>query len=317
MSTSDRKSNSSGRSKKRESVFISTSQRDRVRDGRASGVGQPPGKGRQPARVVGRRPEGGSSSKKHADELKAARQKRLGAQRRAVQLRVGGIVAAVALVITACVVLYSSPLLPVDKVEVVGNRHITRQAVLALADVPENATLVRFPGAAVAKRVGASPWVASVSVSRVFPSGMRIRVTERAPVAIVDAVDTMWLIDSSGMVIAKPTTETSETIPVIRDVPGLDPKAGRRTTSEPLLNAVKVLTGMDPQLVRNVRSISAPTVDGAVLVRADRLEIVVGEAVDLATKSKLALQILADQKGKVVSIDVRVVDRPTWRGIKK
>lgn len=221
------------------------------------------------------------------------------------------------IVIAGCVALYTSSLLPVDKVEVVGNRHITRQAVLALAKVPDNATLIRFPGDAVAKRVSASPWVSSVAVSRVFPSGMRIRITERAPVAIVDAVETVWLVDSSGMVIAKPTTETSETIPVIRDVPGLDPKPGRRTTSEPLLNAVKILTGMDRRLIGTVRSVSAPSVDGAVLVRSDHLEIVVGEAVDLETKSRLALQILSDQKGKVVSIDVRVVDRPTWRGIKK
>lgn len=316
MSSSDRRSGSSGRSKKRETVFISTSQRDRARtSGRAAGAS--PGKGRQPARVVGHKPEGLSASRRRADELRSAREKRLSAQRIASRLRIGALIAAVVIVIAGCVALYTSSLLPVDKVEVVGNRHITRQAVLALAKVPDNATLIRFPGDAVAKRVSASPWVSSVAVSRVFPSGMRIRITERAPVAIVDAVETVWLVDSSGMVIAKPTTETSETIPVIRDVPGLDPKPGRRTTSEPLLNAVKILTGMDRRLIGTVRSVSAPSVDGAVLVRSDHLEIVVGEAVDLETKSRLALQILSDQKGKVVSIDVRVVDRPTWRGIKK
>jgi hypothetical protein len=126
----------------------------------------------------------------------------------------------------------------------------------------------------------------------------------------------MWLVDASGMVIAKPTTETSETIPVIRDVPGLDLAAGRRTISEPLLNAIKVLTGLDPELVGAVRAVSAPTVDGLLLVREDRVEIVVGEAVDLDRKSQLALQILKDQAGKVVSIDVRVIDRPTWRGLR-
>lgn len=292
--------------------------RDRAREsGRAVGAGHgPAGRGRQPARVVGRPSGSDPASKRRADELKVARERRLGAQRRATQLRIGLVVGGVVAVLAACIALYSSSLFPVERIEVAGNSHISRQAVLALAKVPKDATLIRFPGEAVAKRLEASPWVRSASVSRVFPAGMRIRITERVPVAIVDAVETLWLVDASGMIIAKPTTETSETIPVIRDVPGLDPKAGRRTTSEPLLNAITVLTGMDTRLVGNVRSVSAPSVDGAVLVRQDRLEIVVGEAVDLEKKSMLALQILNDQKGKVVSIDVRVTDRPTWRGIK-
>lgn len=227
-----------------------------------------------------------------------------------------GVIAAVAVVVGSCTAIYLSPLFTITSVEVVGATHISEDAVRALADVPDDATLIRFPSAGVAKRVAASPWVSEVAVSRVFPSGMRIRVTERVPVGIVDAGETMWLVDTSGMVIAKPTTETSETIPVIRDVPGLDLKAGRRTVSEPLLNAITVLTGLDPQLVSAVRAVSAPTVDGLLLVREDRVEIVVGEAVDLEKKSQLALQILKDQAGKVVSIDVRVTDRPTWRGLR-
>lgn len=314
MSTSGRRSGSSGPSKKRESVFISTSMRDRARErGRGGAVPAARGKGRQPARVVGAAPR---TAKPKSDELKAARQRRLNEKRRSVRLRVLGVVAVVLAVFGVCVALYTSSLFQVKSVEVVGNRHITTAQVRALAAVPPNATLLRFPAAAVAERVSASPWVADVSVSRVFPSGMRIRITERVPVAIVDAVETMWLVDGSGMIIAKPTTETSETIPVIRDVPGLDPKAGRRTSSEPLLNAIKILTGIDPAIAKTIRSVSAPTVDGAMLVRDDHIEIVVGEAVDLAKKSQLALRILADEAGKVVSIDVRVTDRPTWRGLK-
>jgi cell division septal protein FtsQ len=145
---------------------------------------------------------------------------------------------------------------------------------------------------------------------------MRIRITERVPVAIVDAGAAMWLIDGTGMVIAKPSAEDSATVPLIRDVPGLDLKAGRRTVSEPLLNAVAVLAGVGKALAATVKVVSAPTVDGATLITADKVEIVMGQAVDLSTKSALATRILQEQKGKVVSIDVRVIDRPTWRGLK-
>jgi cell division protein FtsQ len=145
---------------------------------------------------------------------------------------------------------------------------------------------------------------------------MRIRVVERVPIAIVDGGTAMWLIDHSGSVIATASADSSGTLPTITGVTGLDLKAGRTTTSEPLLNAIAVLTGLSKQLAATVRTINAPSIDGAALVTADHVEIVIGQATDLVTKDALARRILSEQRGKVVSIDVRVVDRPTWRGLK-
>jgi cell division protein FtsQ len=311
VSTSDRRSDSSGRSKKREAVFISTTMRDRAHmRGRTSASSAAARK--EPAKTT--KPV--SDARLRAESHKAQRESRMRAQRRATRLRVVAIVAAVVLVFGGCFAVYSSSLFTIKTVEVVGNTHITTAEVRALARVPATATLIRFPADVVAARVAASSWVATASVSRVFPSGMRIRITERVPVAIVDAGTKMWLVDDTGMVIATPTVEASNTMVVIRDVSGLDLKAGRRTTSEPLLNAITVLAGISANLATSVRSISAPTIDGTTLLRADRVEVVIGQATDLAKKSQLVQTILAQQKGKVVSIDVRVTDRATWRGLK-
>jgi len=226
------------------------------------------------------------------------------------------VVVGIVAVLAACIGLYNSQLFAIRTVEIVGVSHVPTETVRQLAKVPADATLIRFPADAVAERVAVDPWVESVSVSRVFPSGMRIRVVERMPVAVVDAGPVMWLVDRNGSVIATASADTSGSVPTIADVPGLDLKPGRRTTSEPLLNAIKVLTGLSKQLASTVRTISAPTIDGTALVTVDRVEIVVGEATDLATKDALARRILSEQRGKVVSVDVRVVDRPTWRGLK-
>jgi len=299
-----------GTSKKRDTVFISTASRDRARAraAKAEGAG------------VGARGAKKSRPKTEAHALAAARKaerdSRMAGQRRRAQLRVIGIVAAIALVIGGCAAIYNSSLFKVTSVEVAGVSHVSQSAIRALAKVPADATLIRFPADAVAQRVAADPWVASVTVSRVFPSGMRIRVIERVPAAIVDAGTALWLIDASGMVIAKPSTGATATLPLVRDVPGLDLKAGRRTVSEPLLNAVAVLAGIGKELAQTVVTVSAPSVDGATLITKDHVEVVIGEAVELTTKTTLAQRILDDQKGKVVSIDVRVIDRPTWRGLK-
>jgi cell division septal protein FtsQ len=251
-----------------------------------------------------------------AAQRKVLRDQRASARKRSSRLRTGFIAAVVLAAIVGCGVLYNSSVFAVKRIEVVGAVHLTTQHVLTLAAVPADATLIRFPADAVAASVSADPWVESVAVSRVFPDGMRIRVTERVPVAVVSVPPASWLIDRSGSVIATASAVASGTLPVIVDVPGLDLKAGRRTTSEPLLNAVNVITSISSGLLKLVGTVSAPTIDGTTLLTKDHVEIVMGQAVNVATKDQLARTILSQQRGKVVSIDVRTTDRPTWRGLK-
>ena len=214
------------------------------------------------------------------------------------------------------VLIYGSQLFAITRVEVVGATHLTADGVRRLAAVPSGATLMRFPADSVSARVAADPWVASVSVTRVFPDAMRIRVTERTPVGVVKVGAASWLIDGTGFVVAQIVGTSTATLPSIRDVPGLDLKAGRRTTSEPLGNAVKVLAGITPQLGALVKSVSAPTIDGTTLLTKEGVEIVVGEALSLDAKSRGALGVLSAQRGRVVSIDVRNPDRIVSRGLK-
>lgn len=301
-------------SKKRETVFISTAQRDRAA-------------ARRTHTDAGKRARAGSSPKPRSDARalaearRAERDGRMTERRRTTRLRAFVVFAIVAIVVTACVWVYNSDLFKITNVEVVATEHVSSEDVLALAAVPPDATLLRFPADEVAARVSVDPWVASVIVSRVFPSGMRIRVTERVPEAVVDAGNAFMLIDAQGMVIATATVGATATVPVIQHVPGLDLKPGRKTVSEPLLNALAVLSGISRELAAMVVSVDAATVDGTMLTTAGRVEIVIGQADDaqnpLATKDALARGILAEQNGKVVGIDVRLVDRPTSHGLPK
>ena len=225
--------------------------------------------------------------------------------------------AAVVVVVLACTGVYRSSLFTVRRIEVVGASHLTSQRVRELARLPKDATLLRFPSEEVAERVSTDPWVASVSVTRVFPDGMRIRVTERTPVAVVQARNGSWLVDGQGYVIAQVgSKDASAAVPTVKDVPELDPKAGRRTGSEVLLNAIKVLTGVSPSLAATVTAMTAPSIDGTALLTRGRIEIVMGEAVDLKIKDQLVWDTLRKRSRMVtVSIDVRNIERVTVRGL--
>jgi cell division protein FtsQ len=332
-SNSGRRSGSSGDSTRdrgearRESVFVGGRDRDRslealrastARDVDRDRAGQGGGRARgDRARLGSAEPRPRTRAEREIHERRATRDAKLTSQRRGVQLRAAAVFLAVVGIVSGCGALYRSPLLTVKRVEVVGANHVGADRIRTLAAVPGDATLIRFPADDVAERVGRNPWVASVTVSRLFPDGMRIRISERNAVAMVDVGQSLMLVDSTGMVLAKRSVEQTSTSIVIRDVPGLDLKAGRRTTSEPLLNAIAVVEVLSGTLRARIGSVSAPTIDGTTLYTRDRVEIVFGEAAGGRTKDALALRILDEHRGKVVSIDVRTIDRPTWRGLTK
>lgn len=328
-SSSSRRSGSSGPSKRGRPVYISTSARDRSRASteptavsRAGALDRDrPARDHKPKPKPEAPPRSGDGV---AKAKKTERERRLSDQRRKTQIRVVAITLGVVAIIAAAVGIYRSPLFSISRVEVVGTERMTSAEVVRLAAVPADATLIRFPADRVTVNVEKDPRVESVSVSRVFPDAMRIRVVERHAIAAVDAGTTTWLIDSHGFVIAEgsgtPTGSVPATlapVPLIRDVKGLDLKAGRKTTSEPLLNAVAVLNGISPELLAQVKAVSAPEIDATTLFTTDKVEIVFGSATDVVKKDAIARKILADQRGKVVSIDVRTTDRPTWRGLGK
>ncbi len=225
-------------------------------------------------------------------------------------------VAAVSAVVLCGVSIYRSALFTVETIEVMGNTRLTTEEVRSLAAVPADTTLLRMAGSAIEERVESSPWVAGAVVSREFPDTVRIRVSERTPVALLDIGTAAFsLVDGDGYVLAEQTPEETVTIVVIRDVEDLEPVPGIRLESEALLNALQVWQGLSPEMRGLTRAISAPTVDRTALITKDDVEIFVGSAHDIARKDAVARTILAEQAGTVAYINVRTVDRPTWRGL--
>lgn len=303
-SNSQRRSASSDRSPERKRVQLGRSTRD-------------------PARAAGsRKPQPRANRSEGRAETAAARRKRLERESRLRQQRLvtSARIAGIGLVVAACVwglvALYRSDLLGIDRVSIVGNSRLSEEEILAAARVPADATLLRFPGDAVAERLLKDPWVSAVDVRRIFPDGMRITIEERVPVALVDDGDaTFWLVDDNGFVVAQRTIEDSGALTVIRDVEGLDATPGEVSESEALRNAIDVLVGLSPELRARVRAVSAPTVEKTAVYTTEDVEIFFGSADDIETKDALAMRILTENAGKVVYINVRSISRPTWRGL--
>lgn len=263
--------------------------------------------------------QGGDRSRASAARATASRKERerkAAAKRRAARLKAAAVVLAAIAVVVAVVALYRSSAFSIRQVEVVGAEKLTGDEVRALAAVPDDATLLRFPARDVEARVLADAWIAEVAVTRDFPDTMRIRVVEREPAALVDlGGTTFWVADTQGVMVTTRTPDASSTLAVVRDLPAFEPVAGRPAGSPELENALRVLAGLSPQLRGMVRAVSAPTADRTALITKGDVEILVGPAEDMEKKDLVARRILKEQAGKVVYMNVRTVERPTWRGL--
>lgn len=318
-SNSRRRSSSSGRSNPRKRVVIGAEETVRVRYNKNQP--QVEAERTKPGRASSRTAGSGrtSGASKQGKRLSAAkRDERARRQQQQSLKRVATLVAAAAALVAVIwggVALTRAPFLRVTEVQVEGANRLTADQVIDVAAVPPDTTILRLPKARIIESLEGNPWVAQAEVSRVFPTGVLIRIEERVPVATVDAGGAeLWLVDRSGVWLGERTAE-DESLVTIRAIEGLTPVGGRRASSPELANAIAVARGLSDELKSLTRAISAPSIDRTAVITNDDVEVFIGEADGIADKDRVAREILEREKGKVVYINVRVVERPTWRGL--
>jgi len=314
-SSSHRKSDSSGRSASRRRVVIGAEETVRVRYKKDRPEVESERRRALPVRDGNKSTSGRTPGTRLASAKRDERERR---QRAILQRRMlvwAGIAVIVVAVLWGLIALVRAPIFSVEAISVTGAQRLTRAQVLDRAQIPASTTLLWLPKNAIVGRLLAEPWIADARVARRFPHTVEIEITERKPVAIVDAGGTsIWLVDRSTTWLAPHSATDTAKLPVIRDVDNLVPRAGRRSSSPELRNAVAVLNGLSPTLREKVRKVTAPTIDRTALILPRGVQVIVGSARDIRQKDKVALAILARNK-KVVSVNVRVVKRPTWRGL--
>jgi len=94
-----------------------------------------------------------------------------------------------------------SDLLRVDRVVVRGASRLTPADVEGLVDGIRGTQIFAVDLERCRRQLLASPWVADVTVWRVLPSTIELRVTERAPVAVARLGRALHLVDRSGVVL--------------------------------------------------------------------------------------------------------------------
>ena len=209
-------------------------------------------------------------------------------------LLVGGVGAAVWL-------LFFSSVLAVAGVRVAGTGVLAPGEVRRVAAVPTGVPLVRVDLDAISHRVENLAAVESVDVTRSWPDRIRIAVTERTAVAVVDRQGVLLGMDAGGVLFRRyPSRPRS--LPLVR--------TGPDTSATALAEGARVVASLPARVERRVDHVEVRTVDTISLRLRDGRTVLWGSADDSADKARV-VAVLLDQQAAYY--DVSVPGQPILR----
>jgi cell division protein FtsQ len=200
-----------------------------------------------------------------------------------------------------------SPLLDVDRVQVVGAERVSAAEVRRAASTATPGTpMIDVDLGRAGDGVGALPWIDEVRVTRLWPGTVRVVVTERHEVATVETAEGWALVDAEGRVLARAEDE-----PDLPTLPGERETIPGRTLGAADREALAVLGDL-PTDLREATDATAEGSDGLELVLDDGFRVVLGDGDDLAAKAEAAEAVRqhAGTTDEGCRIDVRVPTAP-------
>lgn len=85
----------------------------------------------------------------------------------------------------------------VNNIEISGTKRLSPELIRELLQVGPDTNLLAFRPQRAEQMLAAHPWIAQAQVSRRWPSGLTVRITEREPVALVQ-VGELYYADRQG-----------------------------------------------------------------------------------------------------------------------
>jgi cell division protein FtsQ len=195
-----------------------------------------------------------------------------------------GSVLLVLLSVVAVWLVFLSSTLTVKHVDVQGESLLSRDQVLAAAKVPAGAHLVQLDLGAIRTRVAGLAAVRRVDVSREWPDGVLIKVTERRAVAVVQLGGRYQAMDSQGVLFRSyprppagmPRVVTTATI-----------------GSDALAEAARVIAALPPGLAGRVDHVGVRGMDQVTLTMRGGATVLWGSDAESALKAEVLVKLLA------------------------
>jgi cell division protein FtsQ len=231
-------------------------------------------------------------------------QRRIQAQRLLIILRNAGLAATVAIGgVWAWQHTRSDERFAVRTIEIDGIVHTDRASLTRLTKQYEGLNLFQIDIARVQRDLGGVGWVRRIDIEKKLPDTLRIKITERAPVALVRDGETLSYVDDDGLPFAELSPRVGDSdLPVITDAHGAE-----LTRTVALLRELRT---KDEELYSRVSEVWPIPPRGFALYDRALGAIVYANADDIANKWRNLYGVLAAENNpKIEYADLRFADR--------
>ncbi len=218
------------------------------------------------------------------------------------------LLAAVALIVGTLAILHSS-LISARAISINGASHESRSELLAVTGLGAHPPLIDLNLAAEEAAIERLPWVARATVTRHWPSGVSITITERRPLAEVQLGPTSYaLIDPTGRVLADVTAPTPGLAPL--SALGVVPAPGGRLAQSDQA-VIALARALPVALLSRVSWLSERPGEGLVIQLRHAPLVIIG-ALSALREKMISLMTLLDraQVAGFATIDLRVAASP-------
>jgi cell division septal protein FtsQ len=231
-------------------------------------------------------------------------QRRIHAQRILVLLRNTGLAATIVIAgVWAWRHTQSDSRFSVRTIEVSGAVHTSRESLDAITARYVGLNLFQIDIARVQTDLGGLGWVRRIDIEKKLPDTLRIKITERTPVALLRRGERFFYVDDEGAGFAELSTEVgADDLPVITDADGAELT---RT-----VNLLQMLREADAGLYSRVSEIWPIPPRGFALYDRALGAVVYANEEDIVPKWRnLYAVLVAENNPKIAYADLRFADR--------
>jgi cell division protein FtsQ len=178
--------------------------------------------------------------------------------------------------------LLTSPLLSVRKVEVEGVVYANPELVASIVDSIDGEPILTVDLDAAEEKLLMIPWVRQARVSMHLPSRVTIEVVERAPIAFFRSVDGFnRVIDRDGRVLDVIEGDPVDFTPIIGTGPNLS--AGQNA-EQPFLGAAELINALPSELRSRLLTVTVSPEGEVSLALTNDVEVLFGRPDDFQAK---------------------------------
>jgi len=135
-------------------------------------------------------------------------------------------------------------------IQVEGGQRLTSREIMHQAGVREGINVLSVNLSAARRQLLAHPWIAEAEVQRDIPSGLRIRIREHAPAAVVD-LGRRFLLNDQGELFKEWETSDAVDLPVVSGFKVSDARAVDRPGAARLLSLSALAPASPPEPARS------------------------------------------------------------------